>query len=176
MFTIQPLDPKVYRSKTRKATLVMMGIFVVIGLLFARLFLHWFGEYSNSPMTLNFLGGGLGLLVTAMVMKVYFWEKPLMAEAVYGWKLKRTTMQIYNQHSRLMQAVAAGDTQAMQIMRYYHLALMQMHELEGNSHALIELNVEMRELAETMESLGLELQQTSFDESSLEPYKASSSA
>jgi hypothetical protein len=58
----------------------------------------------------------------------------------------------------------------MNILRFYHLGLEQMHRLEDNSTALIDLLADKRKLETQMTSLGLELDQLRFDPKWLEPY------
>ncbi|WP_232023538.1 DUF3087 family protein [Thiomicrorhabdus aquaedulcis] len=71
MFTIQAIDPKHYRRQTRKATLIMMGIFIVIGFVFSYGFVTYLGEYSNSPLVLNLMGAILGLALTGFIVKQF---------------------------------------------------------------------------------------------------------
>lgn len=173
MFTIQDVDPAVYRKKTRNVTLSMMAIFIVIGFITARLAVEYLGPYSNNHLVLNFLGAFVGLLITAWIMKRFFADKPFMKEAVYGWKLKRNLMYVTNRLANIQQAVKNGDQQAMKILRFYHLGLTQMHKLEQNSSALIDLKVEKEELETQMKALGLELNQTEFDPEWTQDYKES---
>jgi len=163
MFKIEELDPVTYRKKTRKATLIIMGIFIVIGFITATLAVKWFGEYSSNHLVLNFMGAFVGLMITAAIIKAYFADKPWMAEAIYAWRLKRNLMYISNVMRSLKEAIENEDTQAMKILRFYHLGTEQMHRLEDNNHALIDLLAEKNELENTMNKHGLELNQTEFD-------------
>ena len=163
MFKIEEIDPVFYRKQTRKATLIIMGIFIVIGFITARLTVHWLGEYSNNHLVLNFMGAFVGLLITAAIMKAYFADKPWMREAIYAWKLKRHLMYISNVMRPLKEAVDNQDPQAMKILRFYHLGTEQMHRLEDNSHALMDMLGEKKELENKMRELDLELNQIEFD-------------
>lgn len=163
MFTIENLDPKVYRSKSRNATLIMLGIFIVIGFVFASLSVHYLSPYNSNKLVLNFLGAFVGLMLTAFIVKKFMADKPIMQEAMYGFRLKRNLMYVTNRLRHIQEAVQKGDTKAMKILRFYHLGLTQMHKFEQNSSALLDLEVEKRALENTMRELGLELNQTEFD-------------
>ncbi len=171
MFKIEEIDPAFYRKQTRKATLIIMAIFIVIGFGTAQLTVHWLGDYSNNHIVLNFMGAFVGLLITAAIVKAYFADKPWMKEAIYAWKLKRNLMYISNVMRHLKEAVDNDDAKAMEILRFYHLGTKQMHRLEDNSHALIDLKAEMRELEEKMQAKELDLNQYEFDMQWADAYK-----
>lgn len=169
-FELQAMEPSVYRARTRRSTLIIMAMFIVIGFIFAERFVAWFGDYSNNLIVLNFIGAFVGLVLTGFIVKWFFKDKPWMAEAMYGWRLKRNLMHITNRLRAVQEAVARGDAEAMKILRFYHLGLEQMHRLEDNSHALIELSVEKRALEKQLEALQISLEQTRFNPACLESY------
>jgi len=173
MFKIQEIDPATYRKKTRNVTLSMMAIFIVIGFITATLTVEYLGPYSNNHLVLNFIGAFIGLLITAWIMKKFFADKPFMQEAVYGWKLKRNLMYVTNRLANIQSAAKVGDQKAVKILRFYHLGLTQMHKLEQNSSALIDMKVEKEQLEKQMTELGLELNQTKFDPAWTNDYKDS---
>ena len=86
-----------------------------------------------------------------------------MAEAMYGWKLKRSLMHITNAMRQLQEKVAAGDVEAMKLLRFYHLGVTQMYTLEQNTSGLIDLKAEKEQLEAQMLELGLDTEQTTFD-------------
>ncbi|MDX1352963.1 MAG: DUF3087 family protein [Thiomicrorhabdus sp.] len=171
MFKIEEIDPVYYRKQTRKATLIIMGIFIVIGFSTATLAVKWLGDYSNNHLVLNFMGAFVGLLITAAIVKAYFADKAWMKEAIYAWRLKRNLMYISNTLANIKQAVENGDEHAMKILRFYHLGLEQMHKLEDNNHALIDIVAEKRELEETLNEKGIDLNQYEFDFEWTDHYK-----
>lgn len=173
MFEIQDIDPKQYRKKTRNATLIIMGIFLVIGMLCALASVKFLSPYNNNHLVLNFMGAFVGLIITFTIVKVFFADKPWMREALYGWKLKRSLMRITNVIEKLRKDVAINDHKALKIMRFYHLGLEQMHRLEDNHTALIDLLSEKKHLEDTMMAAGLDLNQTRFDPSQLDRYHQS---
>lgn len=171
MFSIESIDPKVYRTKSRNATLVMLGIFIVIGFIFASLSVHYLSPYNSNKLVLNFLGAFVGLLITAFIVKKFMANKPIMAEAMYGFRLKRNLMHVTNRLRHIQEAVAKGDQQAMKILRFYHLGLTQMHKFEQNSSALLDMEVDKRELESKMQEFGLELNQIEFDPEWVKDYQ-----
>ena len=96
MFKIEEIDPVFYRKQTRKATLIVMAIFIVIGFGAATLAVDLFGEYSSNHLVLNFIGAFVGLLITGTIVKLFFADKEWMKEGIYAWRLKRNLMYISN--------------------------------------------------------------------------------
>lgn len=170
MFVLEEIDPKQYREKTRNSTLIIMAIFLVIGMLFATASVKLLSPYNSNPWVLNFLGAFVGLIVTFFIVKLFFINKPWMREAMYGWRLKRSLMRITNVMEKLRKDVEINDHKAMKTMRFYHLGLEQMHRLEDNHHALIDLLAEKKTLEEKMTAAGLDLNQTSFSPEQVERY------
>ncbi|MDX2504443.1 MAG: DUF3087 family protein, partial [Gammaproteobacteria bacterium] len=136
MFKIEEIDPVHYRKQTRKSTMIIMGIFIVIGFITARFTVAYFGEYSDNHIVLNFLGAFVGLLITFWIVNAYFKNAIWMKEAMYAWRLKRHIMYIYNAMNRLQDATVQGDVKAIKILRFYQLGTEQMYRLDNNSHEL----------------------------------------
>ncbi|MBN2607402.1 MAG: DUF3087 family protein [Thiotrichales bacterium] len=174
MFEIQDVDPKLYRQKTRNATLIIMGMFLVIGMIFATLSVKLLSAYNSNPWVLNFIGALVGLIITFFIVKVFFVDKAWMRESMYGWRLKRSLMRITNVMEKLRKDVAINDHQAIKTMRFYHLGLEQMHRLEDNHSELIDLLAEKRELEDKMNAAGIDLNQSTFDPSQVARYHSQS--
>ncbi|HHT00359.1 MAG TPA: DUF3087 domain-containing protein [Thiomicrospira sp.] len=171
MFKIEEIDPVYYRKQTRKATFIVMAIFIVIGFGFATLAIELFGEYSSNKLVLNFMGAFVGLLITGTIVKVFFADKEWMKEAIYAWRLKRNLMYITNVLQNIKDAVENDDQQAMKILRFYHLGLEQMHRLEDNNQALIDVVAEKKELEKKMNEKELDINQYEFDMEWVNPYR-----
>ena len=97
-----------------------------------------------------------------------------MAPAVYSWQLKRSLMSITNVMHHVTAAVEAGDPTAMKLLRFYHLGLSQMHQLDGNSSDHGQLNREMEQHKARMEALGIDTEQTRLDPAWIETVKQAS--
>jgi hypothetical protein len=171
MFKIEEIDPVYYRKQTRKSTLIIMAIFIIIGFISARYTVIYFGEDSTNHMVLNFLGAFAGLLITFGIVNAFFKDSNWMKEAMYAWRLKRHIMYIYNVMTRLQEAAERGDVEAIKILRFYQLATEQMYRLDNNSHELIELRIQMQELESKMKEMGIEENQTKFDMKSVDGYR-----
>lgn len=169
-FHIQPMEPEHYRSSTRKATLILMAIFIVIGFASSMTFTHYLGQYFDSQLAPQFIGAFLGLLFLSFMVSTWFKKQEWMREAMYGWQLKRALMRITNVMRPIQEAIDQGDTQAMKILRFYHLGLTQMHTLEGNSHGQIELNAEKKALETQLTEHNIDLEQISLNTEWLKPY------
>ena len=171
MFKIEEIDPAIYRAKTRKSTIIIMAIFLVIGFSTAWISVNLLGEYSDNHIVLNLMGAFVGLLITFWIVSKFFKDKPWMKEALYGWNLKRRVMYIYNAMRLLENAADEGDVEAIKILRFYHLAQEQMYKLDNNLHALSELRIQMQEHKDKMEEMGIDPDQTEFDMGSVDAYR-----
>ena len=115
----------------------------------------------------------ISLLLTVALVRGPFWTQPWLAAAVYGWQLKRNLMSITNVMHNVTAAVEQNDPTAMKVLRFYHLGLNQMHQLDGNSSDHSQLIREMDRHKERMEALGLDPQQTQLNPAWLEAVKQS---
>lgn len=176
MFEIKPLIPEKYRQQTRRSTLIIVLIFLVLGMLLATLAVWLLGEPGGDNFRWN-LGGILaGLLLTVALVRFEFWQQPWMAPAVYGWQLKRRLMSITNVMHHVTAGVAAQDPSAMKLLRFYHLGLTQMHQLDGNSSALSQMIAEINRHKASMAALGMDTEQNQLDPAWLETVKKASAA
>ncbi len=176
MFEIKPLIPEKYRQQTRRSTLIIVLIFLVLGMLLATLAVWLLGEPGGDNFRWN-LGGILaGLLLTVALVRLKFWQQPWMAPAVYGWQLKRRLMSITNAMHHVTAGVAAQDPSAMKLLRFYHLGLTQMHQLDGNSSALSQMVAEINRHKASMTALGMDTEQNQLDPTWLETVKKASAA
>lgn len=163
MFEIKDIDPQEYRTKTRNATLRIMGLFIVVGFLTSYFFPSLFGENPHNLLTLQIMGALIGLGVVFWITAKFFKHQAWMKEAMYGWQLKRSLMHITNAMRPLQEKAEAGDVEAMKILRFYHLGITQMYTFEQNTSGLIDLKVEKDQLEAKMRELGLDTEQTQFE-------------
>lgn len=170
-FEIEPMNPGRYRQQTRLSSLIVVATFAVLAMGLAMLMVAVLGEPGGNNLRLNIAGVVAGLLITAALVRSVFWPQPWMACAVYGWRLKRSLMRITNVMHQVKAGVAAGDASAMKLLRFYHLGLMQMHELDGNTPTLAEQQAEIERHREAMLAQGLEPDQRQLDEAWLAAVK-----
>lgn len=168
MFEIQPMNAEQYRQQTRRSTLIVCVVLAASCFLLANASLALFGEPGGNNFRWNLGGVIAGLLLTMAVVRWLLWEQPWMAPAVYGFRLKRNLMKVTNIMHKVEAGVAAGDHNAMRVLRFYHLGLMQMHQLDGNSTALSDMTKQIDEHREHMLTEGLDLEQNRLDPAWLE--------
>lgn len=172
MFEIQPIDAITYRQQTRRSTLIIAVLFLVLAMLLSTAAVALFGEPGGDNLRFN-VGGVFGaFLLTAALLRGRFWNQTWMAPAVYGWRLKRSLMSVTNVMHQVTAAVEKGDPVAMKVLRFYHLGLTQMHELDGNSSDHAQLHREVEEHKARMGALGLDTDQPRLDPAWLETLKA----
>jgi len=172
MFEIQPIDAITYRQQTRRSTLIIAVLFLVLAMAFSTVAVALFGEPGGENLRFN-VGGVFGaFLLTAALLRGRFWTQTWMAPAVYGWRLKRSLMSVTNVMHQVTAAVEKGDPTAMKVLRFYHLGLTQMHELDGNSSDHGQLHREVEAHKARMETLGLDTDQTRLDPAWLETLKS----
>ncbi|EPJ80157.1 hypothetical protein CFII64_19918 [Pseudomonas sp. CFII64] len=172
MFEIKPLNPQTYRRQTRRSTLIIAVTFAVLAVVLSSLAVYLFGVPGGDNFSLNLGGVLVALLLMIALVRSIFWPQPWMAAAVYGWQLKRNLMRITNVMHHLKPAVAANDPVAMKLLRFYHLALAQMHELDGNTGAHSELLRDSEQHKERMTALSISPEQTRLDPAWIEAVKA----
>ncbi|WAJ39240.1 DUF3087 domain-containing protein [Pseudomonas sp. GOM7] len=173
MFEITPVNPEKYRQQTRRITALVAAIFVTLAMALAMLSVHLFGEPgSDGNFRWNLLGVLSALGLTVALVRLHLWQRQWMAPAVYGWRLKRSLMRVTNVMHHVKAGVAQGDETAMKLLRFYHLGVTQMHQLDGNSSELSQMVREIDEHRQAMQQQGLELEQTRLQPDWLERVRA----
>lgn len=171
MFEIKPWDAGHYREQTRRSTLIVAVTFLALAMLLSSLAVMLFGTPGGDNFRLNLGGVIAAVLAMAALMRLYFWSQPWMAAAVYGWQLKRSLMSITNVMHQVTAGVQARDPVAMKLLRFYHLGLAQMHQLDANSSAQGSLAREADEHLAKMQVLGLDTEQRALDPAWIEAVK-----
>ncbi|RRW20255.1 DUF3087 domain-containing protein [Stutzerimonas stutzeri] len=168
LFEIVPRSPETYRRETRRSTLIVAATFAVLAMGLAALAVALFGEPDGDNLRLNIGGVVAGLVLTVALVRLLYWQQPWMAAAVYGWQLKRSLMRVTNMMHQVKACVAASDPAAIKLLRFYHLALTQMHQLDGNLTGLSDSVAEIDRHREAMEALGMDIEQNRLESEWLE--------
>jgi len=171
MFEIKPWDAGTYRQQTRRSTLIVAVVFLALAMLLSSLAVMVFGTPGGDNFRFNLGGVIVAVLVLVGSMRLYFWSQPWMAAAVYGWQLKRSLMRITNVMHQVKAGVQAQDPTAMKLLRFYHLGLAQMHQLDANSSDQGSLVREADEHLANMQALNLDTEQPRLDPSWIEEVK-----
>ncbi|MBF6039665.1 DUF3087 domain-containing protein [Pseudomonas sp. P154a] len=174
MFEIQPQNAQTYRQQTRRSTVIIALMFLALAMVLSTAAVAVFGEPGGDNLRYNVGGVFIAVLLMVALMRGKFWNQPWMAAAVYGWQLKRSLMSITNIMHQVTAAMATGDPVAMKLLRFYHLGLHQMHELDANSSDHSQLVREMDQHKARMEELGIDTDQTRLDPAWLEAVKQAS--
>lgn len=171
MFEIKPINPETYRQQTRRSTLYIALTFVLLALLLSGVLVMVLGVAGGDNFRLNLAGVIVALITTFLLVRYLFWSQPWMAPAVYGWQLKRSLMSVTNVMHKVRERVQANDPVAIKLLRFYHLGLTQMHELDANSSAQAQLVGEIEAHKAKMEALGIDTDQPRLDPAWLDSLK-----
>jgi hypothetical protein len=171
MFEIKPQNPETYRQQTRRSTLIIALIFVSLAMVLSSAAVMLFGVQGGDNFRLNVAGVLLALVLCMVLLRVTFWSQPWMAAAVYGWQLKRSLMRVTNVMHHVSAGVQAQDPAAMKLLRFYHLGITQMHQLDANSSALSQMVHEIDQHKASMEALGMDTDQPRLNPDWLESVK-----
>jgi len=163
MFEIKPINPEAYRQQTRRSTLYIALTFVLLALLLSGLLVMVLGVAGGDNFRLNLTGVIVALVTTILLVRYLFWSQPWMAPAVYGWQLKRSLMKVTNVMHHVTAGVMAGDVTAIKLLRFYHLGVTQMYQLDANSSALSQMAREIDLHKARLEALGIDTGQTRLD-------------
>lgn len=170
-FKLASIDPDEYRRKTRKASWIIITVFVALAMLYSSLLVMVFGQPGGDNLSLNVTGVLAAVAVTAILVRTLFSKQPWMAANLYGWQLKRSLMSVTNVMHHVKTGVAEQDPDAMKLLRFYHLGLAQMHKLDGNSSESTELVYEANAHKALMEELAMDSNQTALDPAWLQAVK-----
>ncbi|MDY7220469.1 DUF3087 family protein [Denitrificimonas sp. JX-1] len=170
-FKLAEIDPEVYRQKTRKASWIIITVFVSLAMLYSSLLVMFFGEPGGDNVRYNITGVLAGVAVTAILVRTLFSKQAWMAESLYSWQLKRSLMSVTNVMHHVKAGVAEQNPDAMKLLRFYHLGLSQMHKIDGNTGETSELAYEVSAHKAKMEELGLPTDQPTLNPVWLETVK-----
>ena len=162
-FKLANINPEDYRQQTRKATWIIIVVFVALAMLLSSLLVMFFGEPGGDNFRLNIAGVATGVLMTAALVRQIFSKQSWMAANLYGWRLKRSLMSVTNVMHHVTAGVAEQNIAAMKLLRFYHLGLMQMHHLDANTSEVSQMVSEVDEHKQRMQELGVDCDQQTLD-------------
>lgn len=171
MFELKSMSPEAYRQQTRRSTLYIALLFALLALVISGLAVMLAGVPGGDNFRLNLAGVIVALIVTVGLVRYAFWSQPWMAAAVYGWQLKRSLMRVTNVMHHVTAGVMAGDVSALKLLRFYHLGITQMYQLDANSSALSQMVREIDLHKARLEALGIDTEQTRLDPAWIEKVK-----
>ncbi len=172
LFKLTEIKPEDYRQQTRKATWIIIAIFVALAMLISSLLVMFFGETGGDNFRLNMAGVAAGVLITATLVRLVFSKQPWMVANVYGWRLKRSLMRVTNVMHNVTDGVTTENPVAMKLLRFYHLGLIQMHQLDGNTSEISQIVYEADAHKQRMQELGIDCDQQVLDPAWIQAVKA----
>jgi hypothetical protein len=155
VFELKSVDVQQHNRQAKKALFRITGLFFLIGLPMSMGFTAAFGSYFSNHFVSDFIGAFIGLVITLTLVNTVMKDQPWLQPLQYSWALKRAVMKIYNRLQRIEARAEEGDVQALEVMAFYFNALEQMHQLEGNSHELVEIRGKKREWLPKFEEAGV---------------------
>lgn len=159
LFKLTTIKPEDYRLQTRKATWIIIVVFVALAMLLSSLLVMFFGESGGDNFRLNIAGVATGVLITAALVKYIFSKQSWMAANLYGWRLKRSLMSVTNVMHHVTAGVAEQNIAAMKLLRFYHLGLIQMHHLDGNTSEISQMVHEVDQHKQRMQERDIDCDQ-----------------
>lgn len=138
---LQEIDKADYLKRSRVLSIILIGCFATIALGSAPILIHFFGNPEGGNFYLNLAGVGIGVAVTAFGFS-FFKEDPRLAEIWYVFRLKRMLARTTNRMHLLKKLAAAGDEDAILLLRFYYQGLSQVYQLESNEYGYAELHKE----------------------------------
>lgn len=171
-FKLEAINAEAYRQQTRKASWIIIAVFVALAMLLSSLLVMAFGESGGDNFRLNIAGVISGVLITAALVRAIFNKQPWMQASAYGWKLKRSLMSVTNIMHKVTQGVEAQNIAAMKLLRFYHLGLTQMHQFDGNTSEISQTVYEIDQHKQRMEALGIDCDQQSLNPEWIQAVKA----
>lgn len=172
LFQLADIKPEAYRQQTRKATWIIIATFVAFAMLLSSLLVMFFGETGGDNFRFNMAGVAAGVVITAVLVRQIFSKQAWMAANVYGWRLKRSLMSVTNVMHNVTDEVAADNPAAMKLLRFYHLGLIQMHQLDGNTSEISQIIYEADAHKQRMQELGIDSDQAALDPAWIQAVKA----
>lgn len=174
LFKLVKINPEDYRQQTRKATWIIIVTFVALAMLCSSLLVMFFGEPGGDNLRLNIAGVATGVFSTAALVRQIFSKQPWMAANMYGWKLKRNLMSVTNIMHLVKNGVAEDNPAALKLLRFYHLGLIQMHQLDGNTGEISQMVHEVDAHKQRMQDLGIDCDQDTLDPAWIQAVKTQS--
>jgi hypothetical protein len=81
-------------------------------------------------------------------------------------------MRVTNVMHNVTDGVTAQNQSAMKLLRFYHLGLIQMHHLDGNTSEISQMIHEVDEHQQRMQALGIDIDQQALDPAWIQAVKA----
>lgn len=153
---LKDIDKAIYR---KHLNIVIWATIVTFGsgaLLFSTLLITFFADDQGTNFKFNLAGViAAGFLVTTVLLR--FKRHPFLHEVAYVWDLKQELLQINRRITKLNQAAAQGEREAMIALNYCYQGSKQLWQLDDNTITMEELEKKMALLKQQMEEFQIEV-------------------
>lgn len=153
---LQQIDKDRYRKHLNMASVIAIAILIILSLVYAQLFIHFFADGESSNFKFNLLGVILGIISLIPIFNQVR-SHPYLTEVMYVWELKQATNKIYRKLHKINAAVANADVDAIIILNYYYTASQQLYVLDNNTLTLTTLQTDKAKLQTLIESKKLSI-------------------
>lgn len=136
MFEIKPINPETYRQQTRRSTLYIALTFVLLALLLSGVLVMVLGVAGGDNFSPESGRGHCCPDRPSCWCATCSGLNPGWRPQSTAQQLKRSLMKVTNVMHHVTAGVMAGDVAAMKLLRFYHLGVTQMYQLDANSSAV----------------------------------------
>ncbi|MFA0086075.1 DUF3087 domain-containing protein [Vibrio sp. 10N.261.51.F12] len=161
------IDKSVYKQRLNLVTVVLVGALAVLSVGFGSMLIAMFGAQpvpgeSTGNFHLNLMGV-VGAVIVCGVVLFYLKSTPYFVEVYYVWRLKSIQNRIYRKLKSLKQRVEENDRDAIVVLYFYYHSLKQVYVLDNNTLTLPELEVNICDLENKIDTLALQVSVEDFD-------------
>lgn len=155
---LKQIDKTLYKQRLNRFQGGLVAMLFVVGLAASSFYIELFGNPDGSNFIYN-LAGVITAVLSAILLFSLVKEKPYMAEIRYMWKLKQELNRIYRASRKLEAALEDEQNNEVfhtaLVIRYFSLhGSRHLYQLEDNTLTLDDLNKQIEEFDERLESLG----------------------
>ncbi len=163
------VDKSIYKRHLNVISVVLVGALALLSVGFGSLLIATFdAQQVASESTGNFHLNVIGVISAAIVCSAalyYLKTTPYFVEVYYVWRLKALHNRIYRKLKKVKQRVSENDRDAIVVLFFYYHSLKQVYFLDNNTLTLPELEVNIRNLQQQIDSLDMHVDIDDFDSS-----------
>jgi len=166
---LKEIDKTRYRKHLNVVFFSMAVALIVIAQINSALFIYLFSEPEESHFYHIMAAVASAAAIVVYVVNKYR-NHPYMSEVVYVWDLKQQLNKIQRKKKKIVEAVEAGNKDAMMIMNFMYRGSKQLYELDDNTITIDDLVVHMSAHDQCMEKAGLSLSTDSYKPEMLDQF------
>ncbi|MGF1748401.1 MULTISPECIES: DUF3087 domain-containing protein [Vibrio] len=161
------IDKSTYKQRLNVITIAIVATLAALSISFGSLLIAFFGSQqptaeSTGNFHLNVLGVIAAVIVCAVILS-NLKKTAYFVEVYYVWRLKALQNRIYRKMKQLKQRVSENDRDAIIVLYFYYHSLKQVYILDNNTLTLAELEKNIQQLQQKIDSLALSIDVQDFD-------------